>query len=177
MTRILWTALFVGTLGVTTLAGAPQQDRFPPGRGNMSPGEVQQLFDAFELVRAEEMLNLTEEQYPEFVVRLKALQDGRRDAQRERQMMLLELRRLLGQGGADEAELEARLEELTRHEQETAAQRAAAVEEIDRILDVRQRVRFRMFQQAMEERRLELLLRARRSQQPQRQPRPQRDRF
>lgn len=171
MTRMLFAAVAC-VLGLATTSAA-QRDGFPPSRGDMSPEEVQQLFDAFELVRAEEMLDLTEEQYPEFVVRLKALQEGRRESQRQRQMMLRELRRLLNQNGADDDELEARLDALRTHERDAIEQRLADLAQIDSILDVRQRVRFRMFQQAMEQRRLELLMRARR---PQLQ-RQRRDRF
>ena len=161
------------TVSVTAPVQAQQRDTFPPNRGDMSPAEVLQLFDAFELVRAEEMLGLTDEQYPEFVVRLKTLQDTRREAQRERQRLLRELRRLLSQGGGSDSEVQERLDALRTQEQESADRRAAAIEEIDSILDVRQRGRFRLFQQAMEQRRLELLMQARRPRQ-QRQPR---DRF
>ena len=176
MSRRACLAVLGVLLGAVPPSEAQQRDSFPPNRGDMSPAEVQQLFDAFELVRAEEMLGLTEEQYPQFVVRLKTLQDSRREAQRERQMLLRELRRLLGQSGVGDAELEERLEALRTQQQESAARQAAAIEQIDSILDVRQRVRFRMFQQAMEQRRLELLMRARRGQTP-RQPRQPRDRF
>lgn len=49
-----------------------------------------------------------------------------------------------------------------RVDQEFAQEQRDATAEIDRLLNVRQQVRFRMFEQAMESRRVELLMRARR---------------
>jgi hypothetical protein len=163
----------VGLFLLSSLPGGAQpRDGFPQMPGDMTPAEVQQLFDAFELVRAEEMLELTTEQYPEFVARLQALQEGRRDAQRGRQTLLRELQRLVGQRDTDESVFEDRLEALTTHDRETMEKNVSALKDIDAILDARQRVRFRLFQQAMERRRLELFMRARRP-----QARPGRDRF
>lgn len=163
----IWFAAVWLALGAATWSEAQSRDGFPQMRGDMTPSEVQQLFDAFELVRAEEMLDLSTKQFPEFVVRLKARQEGRREAQRERQSMLRELVRLVGDADTEDALLEKRLEALSTHERETVENQAAALRDIDSILDTRQRVRFRMFNQAMERRRLELLMRARRPQQRQ----------
>ena len=55
-------------------AGAQQRDALPGFGNDMTPAEVQRLFEAYELVRAQEMLDLSDEQYPQFVVGLKALQ-------------------------------------------------------------------------------------------------------
>jgi hypothetical protein len=158
--------LLTGGMGL-----AQQRDSLPGLSGDLTPGEVQQLFDAFELVRAQEMLDLNDEQYPQFVARLKALQETRRDGQQRRMRMLRELQGLATQETADDAELQQRLDEFKTMERETAAARAAAYDDIDAMLDLRQQVRFRMFEQTMERRRLDLLMRARR-QQP-RRPGPQ----
>lgn len=128
----------------------------------MTPREVQRLFEAFELVRAQEMLDLSDEQYPEFVARFTVLQDARRQNQQERQRQLRELQRLSSQPGADDAMLAEQLEALSRHDQEATARQRAALAEVDAILNIRQQVRFRMFEQAMERRRVDLLMRARR---------------
>jgi len=135
---------------------AQQRDTSSTLSGDMSPLEVQRLFDAFELVRAEEMLTLSEQQYPEFVKRFKVLQDARRRGQQERKRRLKELQRISDQPGADESMLADQLEALATHDQETAELQRSAIAEIDTILDVQQQVRFRIFEEAMERRRSEL---------------------
>ena len=146
----------------TTLGLAQQRDSLQALSGDMTPPEVQRLFEAFELVRAQEMLDLSEEQYPEFVARFKVLQDTRRRGQQERQRRLRELQRISNQAGADESALTEQLVALDSHDQEIAQWQRDAIAEIDTLLNVRQQVRFRMFEQAMERRRVELLMRARR---------------
>ena len=159
-------------LGMASAWGAARQrDTLPGLSGDLTPTEVQQLFDAFELVRAQEMLDLSDEQYPQFVLKLKGLQDARRRGQPRRVRMLRELQQLANQDRSDDGELEKRLDELNVLDREAVEARAAAYEEIDDLLDLRQRVRFRMFEQAMERRRLDLLMRARRPQM--RRPNPQ----
>ena len=158
-------------VGVVSTVNAQTRDSFAGLAGDMSPAEVQQLFDAFELVRAQEMLDLSDEQYPDFVVRLKRLQEVRRRGLRDRQRQLRELRLLSSQLDVDDAILEERLATLKALELETTEAQRSAIDDIDAILNVRQQVRFRMFQQTMERRRLELLIRARR--QPLRRPRDQ----
>ena len=145
-----------------TLGLAQQRDSLETLSGDMTPLEVQRLFEAFELVRAQEMLDLSEEQYPEFVARFRVLQDTRRGGQQERQRRLRELQRMSNQAGADESALSEQLLALASHDQEIARRQRDAIAEIDTLLNVRQQVRFRMFEQAMERRRIELLMRARR---------------
>ena len=141
---------------------AQQRESLRALSGDMTPLEVQRLLEAFELVRAQEMLDLSEEQYPEFVARFKVLQDTRRGGQQERQRRLRELQRMSNQAGADEATLTELLVALGAHDQGLAQKQRDAIAEIDSLLNVRQQVRFRMFEQAMERRRIELLMRARR---------------
>ena len=72
--------LGVGVL-VPAASAAQPRDGLPARAGDLTPAEVQQLFDAFELVRAQEMLDLADEQYSQFVVKFKGLQDVRREVQ------------------------------------------------------------------------------------------------
>ena len=150
-------------------AAAEQRDALPGFGDDMTPAEVQRLFEAYELMRAQEMLDLSDEQYPQFVVRLKALQDVRREGLQGRQRRLRQLQQMANQPSADNAGLSGRLAELKRHDEETAEARGRAVDAVDEILNPRQQVRFRMFEQAMEQRRLDLLMRARRAP-PRRRP-------
>ena len=155
----------VGALLVTVTwppLQAQQRDSLSALSGDMAPQEVQRLFEAFELVRAQEMLDLSEDQYPEFVTRFTVLQGARRQGQQGRQRRLRELQRMSTQPGADETMLTEQLEALGRHDREVTARQQAAIAEIDAILNIRQQVRFRIFEQAMERRRVDLLMRARR---------------
>ncbi len=145
----------------TTVAVAQSRDELTL-TGDMTPAQVQRLFDAYELVRAREMLDLDDEQYPQFVASLNALQKARRETQQQRQRMLRELNRLARQPGTEESILEERLERLRAHDRESADVLEQAYDGIDDVLNVRQRVRFRMFERQMERRRLEMLQRARR---------------
>ena len=156
--------------GPTPAAGQP---RGPLAElsDDLTPAGVQQLFDAFELVRAREMLDLSDEQYPRFVVKLQTLQQTRRETQMQRQRLFRELQQLANRPNTNDDELRERLEAFKAHDRESEAARTAAHDEIDTLLTVRQQVRFRMFEQAMERRRLDLLMRVRRP--VQRRPGPQ----
>ena len=71
-------------------AKAQDPGQQPPARGRqgqageLSPAEVQRLFDAYALVQAQEALALTDEQYGRFVTAMKTLQETRRRHQQER---------------------------------------------------------------------------------------------
>ena len=166
--RTMWLSVLLVCLA-WPLTAAQQRDALPGFGDDMTPAEVQRLFEAYELVRAQEMLDLSDEQYPQFVVRLKALQDARRQGMQGRQRRLRQLQQMAGQPSADDAGLSDGLAALKRHESETAEAEGRAVDALDEILNPRQQVRFRMFEQAMERRRLDLLMRARRPP-PQRRP-------
>ena len=166
--------VWAGVCLLPASGAAQQRDNFRIA-GDLTPAQVQRLFDAYELVQAQEMLDLTDEQYPQFVATLNGLQEARRQTQQRRQRMLRELNRLSNQPGSDDALLEERLAELKRLNRETAETLATAYDEIDAILNVRQRVRFRMFEQQMQRRRVDMLQRARRPMNtPQRRNRPDR---
>ena len=85
--------------------------------------------------------------------------------------MLRNLQRLANQDGVDDAELQESLDSLKALERETAEVRASAYDDLDSVLNLHQQTWFRMFEQAMERRRLDLLMRALRSQS--RSPSPQ----
>jgi len=143
------------------------QNRRPaPAQGQaagVSPVELQQLFDAYVMMQAQESLKLTESQYPQFLPRLKALQETRRRHQMERARIVQELRRLT-QGEDDAANRERITERLTalkELETKSAAEVAQAVERLDEVLEPVQRAKLRILEEQMERRKLELLMRAR----------------
>jgi hypothetical protein len=126
---------------------------------------VQQLFDAMLVMQAQEALSLSEPQYARFLTRLRVLQDTRRRNQQERARLLNELQRLTNarRDGAtiSEGDLKQRLTALQEVEARSAADMRKAYDGIDEVLDVYQQARFRVFEEQIERRKLELIMRAR----------------
>jgi hypothetical protein len=160
MVAALGTSMLTATLAAQT-AGARRQ-QVEPGGGDLSPAEIQRLFDAYAVVQAQEMLKLADVQYGQFVTRLKVLQQTRRRNQQQRQLIVQDLLRLSNQTPpADDAVLRERIKALDEQETRALADLRKAYEGIDQLLDVRQQARFRVFEDQMERRKFELLLRAR----------------
>jgi hypothetical protein len=137
----------------------------PPEGAAINAGQIQRWFDAFTVLQAQDALKLSEAQYGPFVTRLKALQDTRRRHQQARNQLLNEIRRMTNPPGgaapADEAALTDRLKALRDEEERAAVDIRKAYEGVDESLDVRQQARFRLFEDRMEQQKLELLMRAR----------------
>jgi hypothetical protein len=157
---------FMLVLGLSLVAGvaAAQQPAPPDPTADLRPGEVQRLFDAYMVMQAQEALKLTEDQFVRFLPRLRALQETRRRSQQERQKLIAELQRLTNPRQAqpaDETVLKDRLNALQELESRGAAEMRKAYSAIDDVLDIRQQARFRVFEEQMERRKLELVLRAR----------------
>ncbi len=62
---------------------------------------------------------------------------------------------------ADEAAIRAQLTALREHDERAALELRQAYDALDEVLDTRQQARFRMFEEQIEQRKLELLVRAR----------------
>jgi hypothetical protein len=114
-------------------------------------------------VQAERVLQVGESQYPEFVVRLKSLQQTRKRTRQARLQIVRELQRLTApqRGAGDEGVLRERLKALRDHDARAAAELAKAYDALDQVLDARQQARFRVFELNIERQKLDLLLRAR----------------
>jgi hypothetical protein len=160
--------------GVAAQGPPPQQP--PAGRADMpvppapdgtaiTAGQIQRWFEAFTVLQAQDALQLSEAQYGRFVTRLKALQDTRRKHQQARNQLLNEIRRMTnpqnGAAPADEATITDRLKALRDEEERADADIRKAYDAVDETLDVRQQARFRLFEDRMEQQKLELLMRAR----------------
>lgn len=188
MRTLLAAAVLIGALSSGSAAQEfqPQQPQRPgrqplPGLDNsdMTPAEIQKLFDAYLVMEAQQALALTDEQYPQFLTRLRALQETRRRNQQERFRLMAELQRLSNPrqaGRSDDAMLKERLTALQELESRTSAELRKAYNSLDGVLDLRQQARFRVFEEQIERRKIELLLRARQqnrtNQQPPRQQPP-----
>src|SRR5688572_10695607 len=108
--RLILAGVLASAIGVA----AQEPMAPPPQRGpEMTPAEIQKVFDGYLLIQAQESLGLTDQQFVQFVPRLKTLQDTRRRHQQERVRLLNELQRLTrpapGSDTADDALLKDRL--------------------------------------------------------------------
>jgi hypothetical protein len=130
---------------------------------DLSPAEIQRLFDAYTVMQAQEALRLSNDQYGAFVARLKVVQDLRRQQQQERVRLLRELAQLAGPRApeGDDAPIAERLRALRDHDTKSHAEIEKAYQELDQLLSVRQRARLRLLEESLERRKLELLMRAR----------------
>jgi hypothetical protein len=172
----LCAALAVAALAFEPRLAGAQGRQLPPGGAAgevVSPGEIQRMLDGYMLIQAQEMLQLTDEQFPRFLSRVRTLQEARRRSQFERQRLLQELRRMTSARGgpADEATIKDRLRALDDLEARSAAEIKQHQAAIDQVLNPMQQARFRVFEETMEQRKIELFLRARQARGRQAQPR------
>ena len=97
------------------VGGNARAQRAPQVGLDLSPAEVQQLFDACMLVQAQDALSLTDEQSVPFVSSLKRLQDVRRRNQQQEHRQLRTLDQTAARGNTSDRELETRLQALDDH--------------------------------------------------------------
>jgi hypothetical protein len=126
------------------------------------------MFDSYALMQAQDFLKITDEQFPLFLSRFKALQDIRRKNLQERARLLQELRRMINdpQSGADDAQFRERIKALQELDSRSQVEIRRAEDAIDQVLDTRQQAKFRVFEENMERRKLELVTRARQANRP-----------
>ena len=157
----LASVVVVLVLGLAGAGVAAAQTRKAIAGEAADPAEIARLFDAYTVMQAQEKLGLSDEQFGPFVTRLKALQQTRRRHVRERFQAVQELRRMLESAAVNETALRERLDALAKLDAAAQADTAKASAAVDEILDVRQRARFRVLEQQLELRKLELVGRAR----------------
>ena len=105
---------------------------------------------------------MTDEQFPRFLSRLRDLQATRRRTQGERLRILQDLRRTTAaRGPIDEGVIRERLKALDELDGRAAAEIKEQQTAIDQVLTPVQQARFRIFEETMEQRKIELLMRAR----------------
>lgn len=171
-------ALFGASLSAQEFQGQPNRPGGQPLPGldnsDMTPGEIQKLFDAYLVMEAQQALNLTEQQYPQFLTRLRGLQETRRRNQQERGRLMGELQRISNPRlkVIDEPAVKERLTALQELETRTAGEMRKAYTSIDEVLNVTQQARFRLFEEQIERRKIELLMRARQQNRPNQQGQP-----
>ena len=162
--RIFLLLLLALSAGVATATAQGPVHQGLDAPADLRPGEIQRLFDAMLLADAQQALALSDHQYPEFITRLRALQETRRGSLARRVKIMAELQRLSSPRATappDDNALKDRLSALQELESRSAAELRRAYNEIDEVLDLRQQARFRVLEEQVERRKLELLMRAR----------------
>jgi len=165
------------TLGVLCVAvvltlsagvSAAQQD--PGGRGArgaagpgqpLTPAELERWLDSYVLIQAQDALKVSEAQFPRFLQRLNALQGTRRRNAAARRQILLAIGRQLRATPVDEAGVRDQLKALRELDVRAADELRKAYEALDEVLEPVQQARFRLFEQQVERRQIELLMKAR----------------
>ena len=171
MTR-LTCAVVVAIAALATVARSAEAAQGRTGGAaadTVTPFELQRLFDSYALLQAQDQLKIGDDQYARFLPRFKALQDARRQALQQRTRVLMEVRRLLAEA-QDEGQLKDRLKQLEDIEARGQADTRKAYEAIDQVLDVRQQAQFRVFEEQMDRRKLELVTRARQANRANKRP-------
>lgn len=130
-------------------------------RGQLSPADIQDQFDAYAIVQAQDALKLTDEQFPEFVRRARELHALRRRSRVARVRLIGNLNQLLRDSQASDARLSAAAKALDDHERTSLEQVQKAYAAIDEVLNPRQRARFRVLEEQLERKKLDMLFRVR----------------
>ena len=165
--------LVIGALLMVAVSTASAQDNPRPLReragalqGGQAPGpaarEVERLFDAYVAVQAQDALHLADSQLTPFLSKLTALQQVRRRAMAQRRVILNGLSKLLSTDRPDEGKIQEALRRLREHDDQAAAEIQRGYAALDQVLDSTQQARFRVLEDQVERRRIELLIRARR---------------
>jgi hypothetical protein len=157
--RWIAAAVLVG-LCFTCRAHAQARAGAPPEDTAVSPAELQRLFDAYSIVQAQEFLKISDDQYARFLPRFKALLDTRRQTLQQRTRVLNGVRRLLMDAQPDEGMLRDALKQLQEIDTRGEADARRAYDAIDQVLDLRQQAKFRVFEEQMERRKLEMVAQA-----------------
>jgi hypothetical protein len=163
--KLIAPALIVLLLSAAT-AVAQDPPAAPQARGGRAPAvrpaELASMLDAYAIVQAQSALQLNDDQFGQFVARLKRLQENRRRNTQARNRLLQQVRALVAPGVTpDETALREKLKALRDHDEqagETFRRDSAAVDEV---LDPRQQALFELLEERLERQKLDLLMRAR----------------
>ena len=170
MTRVARFVVLIGLCGVISApaVAAAQRQQIPAQEGQQAEGlplrEVQQLLDGYAVIQGQEFLDLNDTQFAQFLPKFKALLETRRRNETERLRSLMELNRMTNPRGSAQAsdnDLRERLRMLREAESRTASEIQKARDGVDQTLDLRQQARFRVFEEQIERRKLQLLMQVR----------------
>jgi hypothetical protein len=153
----------LGTGEASAQAGAGPRARAAQRQQALATGEVERLFDGYVAMQAQEALKLTDAQFAPFLARLHALQRARRQHVQERRQVIADLAAATSGGAPADARIVELLQRLRELDARYAADLQRAYDGIDQVLEPGQQARFRVFEESVERRKIELMLRARRT--------------
>lgn len=122
------------------------------------------MLDAFVVSKAQNALQLSNEQFIVFLPKLLALQNLQRQHRNQRNKLLADIRGWIGPKApaeVDDATIGAASKALDDLEAQMYQDEQRALAAIDGVLTVRQRAHFRIFQEMMERQKIDLLVQAR----------------
>jgi hypothetical protein len=158
---------FLGVLAAPTVTSA-QRQQLPADEGQapqgLPPREVQQLLDGYAVIQGQQFLGLTDAQFAQFLPKFRALQETRRRNEMERLRLLMELNRMTNarnNAQIPESDVRDRLRMLKEVESRSVSEIQKARDVLDQTLDLRQQARFRVFEEQIEQRKLQLLMQVR----------------
>ena len=147
----------VAALSTPLAARQPQRGEPNAATDAITPAEIQRMFDAYALMQAQDQLKINDEQYPQFLTRFKALQDVRRERQERTRSDSGAAQAAERCAAGDESQMKERLKALDDLDARTATDVRKAHDAVDQVLDLRQQAKFRVFEENMERRKLELV--------------------
>ncbi len=128
----------------------------PPGRG-MNAMQLQQYLDALALTQSRENLKLDDDQYGAFAPKLIRLQNLRRRMMQARRQAMGELNQLLSAEPSNDEAIAAKVRAFDDANRRGGEELVRAFQELDGVLTPWQRGRFRILEEQIERRKLELL--------------------
>ena len=134
----------------------------PPNPDVMNAQQVENYFDNYVLIEARTQLEMADDLYFRFGPAMERLQRLRRRIDGDRRRILSQLNDLSRAAGqTDDAVIATQLKALDDLRVQSAEQVRQAYAELDALLSPRQRARLRVFENMMEQRKLELVALAR----------------
>jgi Spy/CpxP family protein refolding chaperone len=127
----------------------------------LTPVELERWLDSYVLIQAQDALKITDAQFPRFLQRLNALQATRRRNAAARRQILATVGRQLRATPVDEAGMREQLKALRELDVRAADELRKAYDGLDEALEPVQQAKFRLFEQQVERRQIELLMKAR----------------
>jgi hypothetical protein len=142
--------------------GGPAQGQHEGDPGADRPGRAEafRMVDAYVMSNLQESLGLSDEQFAKAVPLVTKLQTERRDYLVQRGRKVREMRRLLQQGGASEAQVLDLLREVKALDAEGPAAARRDLDALDAVLTPIQQAKFRVLELEVEQRMRELVRRA-----------------
>ena len=153
----------MGVLLACGAAAAGAQGQQGPASGAERPlrTEAFKMVDAYVISNLQESLGLTDEQFAKAVPLVQKVQADRRQYLMERTLKIREMRRLLHQGGASEAQVLDLLRQVKALDAEGPSATRRDLEALDAVLTPLQQAKFRVLELEVEQRMRELVRRVR----------------